>query len=233
MRRRHSRLRRFLEWAGWAACIAIVIVWAVSPLYALRFSRAGYEFGAIDGRVYYAWYNGKLAAMRARRYRAPQDKYRNIASFGDWMIRLRVRQTSPRLERRYKSRSVASLGDWMVRRVRQTSPRLPEPRLSTWAKYRMRLGLVKPSILRFWGGRPSYRSGFHGRTTLVLPCWLLFVASAIPNLIVRYRVASAIPNLIVWYRDRRRPPGHCQSCGYDLTGNESGVCPECGTKIET
>jgi hypothetical protein len=27
---------------------------------------------------------------------------------------------------------------------------------------------------------------------------------------------------------RRRPPGHCQSCGYNLTGNTSGICPECG-----
>jgi hypothetical protein len=23
-------------------------------------------------------------------------------------------------------------------------------------------------------------------------------------------------------------PGHCPHCGYDLTGNVSGVCPECG-----
>ena len=29
---------------------------------------------------------------------------------------------------------------------------------------------------------------------------------------------------------RRRPkPGCCSSCGYDLTGNVSGRCPECGT----
>ena len=27
------------------------------------------------------------------------------------------------------------------------------------------------------------------------------------------------------------PPGHCQKCGYDLTGNVSGVCPECGTEV--
>ena len=27
-------------------------------------------------------------------------------------------------------------------------------------------------------------------------------------------------------------PGVCQNCTYDLTGNVSGVCPECGTKIE-
>jgi hypothetical protein len=27
---------------------------------------------------------------------------------------------------------------------------------------------------------------------------------------------------------RRGRPGHCAACGYDLTGNTSGVCPECG-----
>ena len=32
-------------------------------------------------------------------------------------------------------------------------------------------------------------------------------------------------------RWRRRRKGLCLRCGYNLTGNESGVCPECGTKI--
>ena len=39
---------------------------------------------------------------------------------------------------------------------------------------------------------------------------------------------AAIPTLVLWYCDRGPPKGHCQSCGYDLTGNTSGVCPECG-----
>ena len=30
--------------------------------------------------------------------------------------------------------------------------------------------------------------------------------------------------------NRERPPV-CEKCGYDLTGNTSGVCPECGTKV--
>ena len=30
---------------------------------------------------------------------------------------------------------------------------------------------------------------------------------------------------------RRRRPGLCSTCGYDLTGNASGVCPECGTTV--
>ena len=35
------------------------------------------------------------------------------------------------------------------------------------------------------------------------------------------------------FRVRRRPvpPDHCQACGYNLTGNISGVCPECGTPV--
>ena len=31
-------------------------------------------------------------------------------------------------------------------------------------------------------------------------------------------------------RWRRKKRGQCLKCGYDLTGNESGVCPECGTR---
>lgn len=30
-------------------------------------------------------------------------------------------------------------------------------------------------------------------------------------------------------RSRRRRKGLCLKCGYDLTGNVSGVCPECGS----
>jgi hypothetical protein len=41
--------------------------------------------------------------------------------------------------------------------------------------------------------------------------------------------------LILWVRDRRRPWRHvlgfCKECGYNLTGNVSGICPECGTGI--
>lgn len=39
---------------------------------------------------------------------------------------------------------------------------------------------------------------------------------------------AAIPGLLLWCRGRRPPKGHCPSCGYDLTGNVTGVCSECG-----
>ena len=32
-------------------------------------------------------------------------------------------------------------------------------------------------------------------------------------------------------RWRRRRRGSCTECAYDLTGNESGVCPECATPV--
>ncbi len=40
----------------------------------------------------------------------------------------------------------------------------------------------------------------------------------------------ALPTVVLFRRDRRhRIPSHCcQGCGYDLTGNVSGVCSECG-----
>ena len=45
-------------------------------------------------------------------------------------------------------------------------------------------------------------------------------------------VVVAIPTGLLWRRERKRPrPGHCRSCGYNLTGNVSGVCPECGEKV--
>jgi len=32
-------------------------------------------------------------------------------------------------------------------------------------------------------------------------------------------------------RSRRRKKGLCLKCGYNLTGNVSGICPECGERI--
>lgn len=51
--------------------------------------------------------------------------------------------------------------------------------------------------------------------TVVLPLWIFVAAAA----------------LFYFLTGRRAPVGHCRSCGYNLTGNVSGVCPECGKTI--
>jgi len=44
-----------------------------------------------------------------------------------------------------------------------------------------------------------------------------------------------LPVVFMWFVNRtftRTPPLNCcQQCGYGLTGNVSGICPECGTEI--
>jgi hypothetical protein len=42
---------------------------------------------------------------------------------------------------------------------------------------------------------------------------------------------AAIASTMWIRRNLPKSPGHCSTCGYDLTGNMSGVCPECGVQI--
>jgi hypothetical protein len=56
-------------------------------------------------------------------------------------------------------------------------------------------------------------------STAEIPLWGLFVLSAFAPAVLFCRRVQR------W--DRRRK-GMCRQCAYDLTGNVSGVCPECG-----
>jgi hypothetical protein len=43
---------------------------------------------------------------------------------------------------------------------------------------------------------------------------------------------TAVCTFVLWPQFRwRSKPGHCPTCHYNLTGNTSGICPECGTPI--
>ncbi len=58
--------------------------------------------------------------------------------------------------------------------------------------------------------------GFSSRT-LYWPTWGLVVSSVLPTLV------------LVHLRGERIGTSRCRDCGYDLTANRSGMCPECGT----
>ncbi len=58
---------------------------------------------------------------------------------------------------------------------------------------------------------------------LRLPLWLLLVLFAL------YPIVALIRGPYRRYRRRRK--GLCVKCGYNLMGNVSGVCPECGERL--
>ena len=58
---------------------------------------------------------------------------------------------------------------------------------------------------------------------------LKYVLINIPHWLTNLVVWSLF--FILWRKTRSHPKGHCQRCGYDLTGNESGRCPECNAGV--
>jgi Ca2+/Na+ antiporter len=76
----------------------------------------------------------------------------------------------------------------------------------------------------------------------MLGCLLLFQRAIDRHTAVLFGLILASVGPLVWLMMRRpteedaqknfaHDPGHCGRCEYDLTGNVSGVCPECGWVI--
>ena len=87
--------------------------------------------------------------------------------------------------------------------------------VSIWAKPR----LLKVRI----GGKP-YQGGAWVRPLLNIEALHAILV------LVAILVLAAQFGLRVWVRSH--PSGSlCPACGYDLTGNVSGVCPECGVGV--
>lgn len=57
-----------------------------------------------------------------------------------------------------------------------------------------------------------------------------YAVHAVINSVVGMYLLSGAPGITSLAFPRRKS-GLCESCGYDLTGNTSGTCPECGAKI--
>ena len=79
----------------------------------------------------------------------------------------------------------------------------------------LEIGGIRWAIVPFPGSR------LH---VLVVPIWMLSLLLAVYPAIAFIRGPLR--------RHGRRQKGLCLNCGYDLTGNVSGACPECGTERE-
>jgi hypothetical protein len=77
-------------------------------------------------------------------------------------------------------------------------------------------------------GRPNSGNKTWPTTTAAIwvPLWFLSVIFGLFPLI------SFVRGPFRRWRHRHRREGHCEKCDYDLTGNLSGVCPECGIPIK-
>lgn len=60
--------------------------------------------------------------------------------------------------------------------------------------------------------------------------WTVFVMIGVLFLLTPLG-AYVWSDIYVEHRNRRTGGNYCQTCGYNLAGNTSGVCPECGTGI--
>ena len=111
--------------------------------------------------------------------------------------------------------------------------------------YRSYAGLARSTPTSKWIVQPIKVPGFHYRGTFYLqmndkisipfdfitrgtgqvsvftcavPLWFIFLI-------------FAVMTALLWFHHPRIQPGHCHICNYDLTGNTSGICSECGTLI--
>lgn len=90
-----------------------------------------------------------------------------------------------------------------------------------WAQLNWSTGLARQRMaFQWWFEWTSERDPTlaPGYLTVGVPIWSL-------------ALLAGGPTAWLWYRDRRRAPGLCIECGYDLRGTDHGACPECGGEV--
>src|SRR5688500_10095318 len=88
---------------------------------------------------------------------------------------------------------------------------LPVLGISIWG------AVQEPELLNPWNN------------TFLSELWILILPALVCSSLI---MANALFGFrAAWRAIRPGAAGRCLACGYDLTGNVSGTCPECGTAI--
>ncbi len=106
---------------------------------------------------------------------------------------------------------------WVFRSRSRRSPRLPRGIFSFSGKASP---IDKYGLTHFKHLKCEPYVDWPGINSVSVPLWLPTAVLSITSCVL------ARPLVRTW---RRRRYNLCLTCGYDLTGNVSGVCPECGT----
>lgn len=88
--------------------------------------------------------------------------------------------------------------------------------------YSAQLAYWSEQCVHFIGFTFTWRTPTNPTFQIGVPYWLICLAISFPCLIRVTRYVKA---------KQRKAQGVCINCGYNLTGNVSGICPECGEKI--
>ena len=189
---------------GFALCAILGALWAMSLVFEFRYN--GYQGGATTRLMVSG---GALVVWDATNEIRTADRLRQVVLRAR---RLEGRKTPNGQEFREVYPQVA---DRLTSTLKHTEPLLE--RLPPTIYVGPRDG--RSGTLSYHGMPRVIRSPLGWR--IIVPLWTLMLLVAVVSCII-WRMVP-----------RRAVPGHCRKCGYDLTGNVSGKCPECGTEISS
>ena len=248
---KRSRIRRILKWAGAGMCVLILLSWVVSlrwtPLVKatnrVRVVHVGIETGCLcldifrsndmppAGRLYYdfgvprgAWIRRNPSRL-AERIGLCWPGKESVASYTCYVLPLWlpwVMFAAPTALLFHRERRIAS------RTIGPKKQRIRVERLSSEASLVISAVIFAASLIVVPFLLEAVFSTFLSLVLAWQTAGLVAVMSC--SLLIPYLVTRTAYLKLRWRLIETDVP-HCTSCGYNLTGNLSGVCSECGTKI--